>query len=353
VLSLFMFSQTRILIKAGLSDREIASRLRIDRKTVAKYRGTNTPPGYKVREKSTKEDPFLDFEGCGRDLLERSPNLSGSELYIHLKESGYKGSERTVQRRKASGAIGEPKTPERFFEQQYTPGEQSQFDFKERISLPFVDGERVCHLHVSTLPYSDAFFIQGYRNRCYESFMGGVHGFFEFLGGMTEAVRIDNLSPCVSQVLKGNKRKYTCAFEKAVAHYGFKVLPCAPGKGNEKGDVEREIQTHARRIMNIIALEKKVFSDFNDLNAWLKSYCIRYQTPKSAELLEIEKKSLTPLSGYSEDILCWTSTVSISKYGTARIEKLKAAPVVEMNPFSKVLAVQHLRQNGAISNLIW
>ncbi|MBF0298108.1 MAG: hypothetical protein HQK51_05270 [Oligoflexia bacterium] len=36
-------------------------------------------------------------------------------------------------------------------------------------------------------------------------------------------------------------------FIKATDYYDFKVLPCSPGKGNEKGDVERDIRTHAKK----------------------------------------------------------------------------------------------------------
>ena len=39
--------------------------------------------------------------------------------------------------------------------------------------------------------------------------MDGVHSFFEVIGGLTENIRFDNLSPVVKKVLKGDARLYT------------------------------------------------------------------------------------------------------------------------------------------------
>jgi len=60
---------------------------------------------------------------------------------LHIQEKGYTGSLRTVERRVAEIRSSKPK--ERFFEQEYCPGEQSQFDFKEKVAIPFKDGEHI------------------------------------------------------------------------------------------------------------------------------------------------------------------------------------------------------------------
>ncbi|MBK9039027.1 MAG: hypothetical protein IPL83_07690 [Bdellovibrionales bacterium] len=64
--------------------------------------------------------------------------------------------------------------------------------------------------------------------------MDGVHSFFEKIGGQTKNIRIDNLSPCVKRVKKDGGRDYTDAFNRAIKYYDFGVLPCSPGRGNEK-----------------------------------------------------------------------------------------------------------------------
>lgn len=319
MISTYMFQKVRDLNRQGKSNRQIAIELGIDRKTVGEYLKSNAPPKYAARARESRPDPFADFDGLATSLLSAIPDLTAAEIFIAAKEAGYSGSERTVERRIAAIKAQRPK--ERFFDQEYKPGEQSQFDFKELVVLPFLGGERTCHLHFSTLPFSDFFWIKGYAFKTYEAFMDGVHSFFEEIGGMTEKVRIDNLSPCVRKILKGNNRLYTSAFDRAITYYDFGVLPCRPGKGSDKGDVERDIRTNARRIKNLIKLTGKVFKDFDDLNIWLAEYCVKYRQAKTAALFADEQLKLRPLPPRDEDVLCKVETTTASPYGTVRIAK--------------------------------
>lgn len=324
MVSQYMFQKIRKLVQEGLSDCEIARQLKVNRKTVAKYRKSNTPPSYQKRLVSTRPDKFAAFADRARQLLDATDHeITASEIYVLLKEKGYSGSERTVQRRLAELRSKEPK--ERFFEQEYEPGEQSQFDFKEKVPLPFHEGPRICHLHFSTLPYSDRFFIRAYPFRTFEAFMDGKHAFFEHIGGMTKKVRIDNLSPCVAKVLKGSMRKYTTSYQRAIDYYGFEVLPCRPATGSDKGDVERDIRTHMRRISNLLKLTGYVFRDWDDINQWLLNYCLKHQTSKCAELFSEEQKHLTPLPARDDSILCFTAKLRATPHGVVRIDRCKAS----------------------------
>jgi hypothetical protein len=125
----------------------------------------------------------------------------------------------------------------------------------------------------------------------------------------------------VRKVLKGNERLYTPAFERATAYYGFGRLPCAPAKGSEKGDVEREIRTQAQRLLNSVLVTGKVFRDFDDLNSWLDAHCRKYQLAKTAALLLEEQVKLWPLPPRDDEILCKVETTTASPFGTVRIAK--------------------------------
>jgi len=319
MISTYMFQKVRALHQQGRSNRQIAKELGIDRKTVGEYLKCNAPPKYKPRLRESRKDPFADFDGLAASLLAIEPKLTAAEIFVAAKEHGYGGSERTVERRIAVIKSLRPK--ERFFDQEYEPGEQAQFDFKECVTLPFADGPRLIHLHFGTLPYSDFFWIKGYAFKTFEAFMDGIHSFFEEIGGMTANIRFDNLSPCVRAVLKGNERLYTEAFERATAYYGFGRLPCAPAKGSDKGDVEREIRTQAQRILNSVKITGKVFRDFDDLNTWLGGHCRKYELQKTAALLADEKPKLSPLPPRDAEILCKVDVTSASPYGTVRIAK--------------------------------
>lgn len=319
MVSHYMFQKVRQLAEVGTSVRQIAKALGLDRKTVTKYLESNAPPKYGPRRQGGKDDVFAAFEGLAQSMLATVPELTAAEIFLAAKEAGYEGSERTVERRVATLKGRRPK--ERFFEQEYQPGEQAQFDFKESVTLPFLTGPRLIHLHFGTLPYSDFFWIKCYGFKNFEAYMDGIHSFFEAAGGMSANIRFDNLSPCVSGVLRGNSRLYTPAFEKATAYYGFGLLPCAPAKGSDKGDVERDIRTHARRLLNLVKLTGRVFHDFDDVNVWLAEYAGKYRQQKTPVLLAEEQATLKPLPPRDDEILCKVETWPASKLGTVRIAK--------------------------------
>jgi transposase len=161
MISMHNFEKIRELARNGLKPAKIAAQLGINRKTVSKYLGSNSPPCYpKERDGRTREDHFLAYEERVKVLLRPPSELSNVEIFEMIKDEGYKGSERTVQRRIAELKSAQPK--ERFFEQEYQPGEQSQFDFKESVDIAFHDGVRKVQFVFGTLPCSDKYFIKGY-----------------------------------------------------------------------------------------------------------------------------------------------------------------------------------------------
>jgi len=319
MVSFYMFQEIRKLKAQGLSQAAIARQLGLDPKTVAKYIRSNAPPRYRPRVGSTCIDAFKGFEEKVELWLKRTPELTDREVFELLVPEGYRGSERTLNRRMRRQRGLKPK--ERFFEQSYEPGEQSQFDFKERVELPFIDGPRIAHLHFGTLPYSGTCHVRGYPFKNYECYMDGVHSFFEKIGGMTDKIRFDNLSPCVKKVLEGSNRLYTDDFKRAIAYYDFKCLPCAPGKGNEKGDVERDIRTFASRIKNRISHERLVFRDWEHLNHWLAEYMLEREKEESRVKLREEQATFDPLPPREEGILCQIQDGPASGHGTIRVSK--------------------------------
>ena len=319
MISQYTFKRIRELLTDGHNLSEISRKLGIDRKTVRKYRDFNTPPRYRPRLKSTRKDPLVGYVERLKELLELNSENTAREIYELLLEEGYIGSERTVQR-KVREILGS-RRKERFFEQEYDPGEQAQFDFKERVPLPFVDGTRMAHLHFGTLPHSDTCWVRGYPFRVYECFIDGIHSFFEKIGGQSSNIRIDNLSPCVKKVLKGNERIYTESFQRAINYYGFRVLPCRPSKGSDKGDVERDIRTFASRIQNMIKNKQIVFQDWDDLNAFLESYMSKRQSELTQSRFKEEQKALRPLPPRDEDVLCKVDISQSNSYGTLRVGK--------------------------------
>ena len=319
MVSFYMFDKVRKLRNQGKSRAAIAKELNLNPKTVGKYLKLNTPPKYSPRQNPTRKDPLKGFEETIKQWLKRTPSLSDREIFELLIPEGYKGSERTLNRKLLG--IRPMKTKERYFEQEYEPGEQSQFDFKEKVELPFKDGSRIVYLHFGTLPFSDTCFVRAYPYKNYECFMDGVHSFFETIGGMTQNIRFDNLSPVVKEIKTNNDRIYTQHFKKAISYYDFGLLPCSPGKGNEKGDVERDIQSYASRIKNRVSHECIMFEDWNHINQWLHKYMSERESIETQRLREEEKKKLKPLPERKEEVLLNVQLTTSSSYGSIRVGK--------------------------------
>ncbi len=317
MVSLYMFQQIRRLKAEGKGCAAIARVLGINEKTVAKYLRSNTQPKYKPRAVSTRSDPFAGFEQRVSQWLTRTPTLQEMEVYELLIAEGYTGSERTLNRRLKR--IKKEEKKERFFDQEYEPGEQSQFDFKEKVELPFIDGMRIVQLLFGTLPFSDTCLVRGYPFKNYECFIDGVVSFFETIGGKTKNIRFDNLSPCVKKVLEGSKRLYTDDFNRASVYYDWGLLPCAPAKGSDKGDVERDIRSYAIRIKNFVSHTGVVFRDWAHLNEWLKAFMQLRQKEESKLKLKAEQAVLEKLPPREESVLCKIQIGPASSFGSIRV----------------------------------
>lgn len=319
MISMYKFDKVRALINQGANDSEISGELGIDRKTVRKYRIANSPPKYKPRETATRIDPTAAFTAQIEEWVRMRESIAAPSVYVFLKERGYKGSLRSIERKVA--ALKATKPRERFFEQEYAPGEQAQFDFKEKVAVPFKTGEQICQIFIATLPYSDLFFAKAFPNRTFEAFADGMHSFFESIGGMTESIRFDNLTPVVKKILKGSERVYTDSFMKVLHYYGVRPLPCSPGKGNEKGDCERDIRTFSNRLKDMLVMSGRVFSGFEDFNTWLVAFAENLRTEKQIEAFAEEVKHLKPLPIRDEAILCQVHVTAANKHGTVVIKK--------------------------------
>jgi hypothetical protein len=120
-------------------------------------------------------------------------------------------------------------------------------------------------------------------------------------------------------VKRDGGRDYTEAFERAIKYYDFGVLPCAPGKGSDKGDVERDIRTWSRRFKNHVKVHGIVFRDFVHLNEALTAFCD--QEIGIPELFAQEKLHLKPLITRDESVLCRIEETRASSHGTVRVNK--------------------------------
>jgi transcriptional regulator with XRE-family HTH domain len=89
------WAQVRALAADGVSQREIACQLGMNRRTVARLLGSDEPPRYRRARVGSQLDPF---EPVLRRLLEEWPQIKAPRLTEILRfDYGYTGSLRLVQ----------------------------------------------------------------------------------------------------------------------------------------------------------------------------------------------------------------------------------------------------------------
>jgi transposase len=257
VRSALEWAQVRTMAADGLSQREIAGRLGINRRTVGRMLSADEPPRYRRMPQGSKVDAF---EPAIRQVLEEWPQIRAPRMTEILREHGYEGSVDVVKRR-----LRELRpSPERPAQRTgYRPGQVLQLDWLELPTRPSISGrERRVYALLGTLPYSGAQSAHFSLDMTAESFLEGHVRLFDWLGGVPRECVYDNLRAVVARrerhVIHWNQR-----FLHLRGHYAFHSTACTPATPREKGSVEggvRHVKSGfwpARRIANLKDLDEQ------------------------------------------------------------------------------------------------
>ena len=146
------WAQVRALAADGVSQREIAARLGMNRRTVARLVAAAEPPRYSRRGAGSMLDPL---EPVMRQLFEEWPEIRAPRVTEILREDyGYAGSVDLVKRRLAE-LRPEPVRPAQ--RTGYRPGQVLQVDWAEMPTRPRIAGrERRVYALICALPFSGA-----------------------------------------------------------------------------------------------------------------------------------------------------------------------------------------------------
>lgn len=132
----------------------------------------------------------------------------------------------------------------------HQPGEQMQVDFAGD-KLHYIDqstGELIAvEVLVCVLPYSHYTFVIALRSQKQEEFIRGICAALEYMGGVPQSIKCDNLRSAVS---KSNRYepKFTEAMEYVGAHYNTTVLATRVRKPRDKGSVEKAVDLSYKRV---------------------------------------------------------------------------------------------------------
>ena len=258
------WAQVRSLVADGLSQREIARRLGINRRTVARLAASGEPPRY---ERAPGGSMLDELEPVLQLLLEEWPEIKAPRVTEVLRaDYGYGGSVELVRlclrRLRPSPVRPAQRTG-------YRPGQVLQLDWAEMPTRPRVAGrERRVYALVASLPYSGAQTAFFSFEMTLESFLEGHVRAFEQLGGVPRECVYDNLRAVVAR-REGAGVSWNPRFLHLRGHYAFHASACTPGAPREKGSVEsavRYLKTGfwpARRFQTLAELDRQ-YADWRD-----------------------------------------------------------------------------------------
>jgi len=226
-------------VAEGLSARQIARELGLNRRTVRKYLAQSEP---RRAETAPRPQPVLSVVGPRIEALleEWAPRLEGKHrltsprLHRQLREEGLVVGERTVrlylaEKRRLTAEVYIPLV--------HRPGDEAQVDFFE-VTVDEAGLRRKAWKFLMRLMYSGRDFVHLY-DRCDQAcFLDGHVRAFAHLGGVTRRLVYDNLKAAVKRIVGLRDRQLTERFKALSSHYLFEPCFARPREGHDKGGVE-------------------------------------------------------------------------------------------------------------------
>lgn len=218
----------------GLKAGQIAAKMHLDSRTVTKWmeaeRFQPRLPGLRV----SKLDPYK--EDIVR-MLERHP-YSAAQIFHRITEQGFTGGYTIVKDyvRKIR-----PKRQKPYLKLVFAPGECAQVDWGSYKSIAVGGTRRRLSFFVMVLCHSRMMYVEFTVSQTMEHFLGCHQRALEYLGGVPAKIMVDNLKSAVLQRVTGQDPVYNPKYLDFSNHYGFRIVPCGVGKGNEKGIVENAV----------------------------------------------------------------------------------------------------------------
>jgi transposase len=244
--------KVRLALERGESQRSVAKKYRMSRKTVKKIvDGDETEFKYAKRE---VRYPVLGphIEGL-REILEAEGELppksrrTGKKIYQALQREGYAGGYDSVCRYIKDWKEEHRSRHNAYVPLQFRKGEAFQFDWSQEI-VEIGGVMRKVEVAQIRLCYSRMRFCMGFFREELAMVMEAHIRAHDFFGGLCERGIYDNLKAIVQSIGHGKEREYNRRFLQLSSHYLFDLCACTPEAGWEKGQVENQVGVNRRSV---------------------------------------------------------------------------------------------------------
>ncbi|MGP3919179.1 Mu transposase domain-containing protein [Nonomuraea sp. 10N515B] len=264
--------EAHALRKRGWSISAIARHLNRDRKTIAAYLNGNRVPG---QRRSSRGDPFAEFEQYCRIRLAQDPHLLAMTLFDEIVELGYAGGYSTFTRAIRKRGLRphcEPCQQARGRDVaiiSHEPGAEVQWDWLHLPDPPagWAWPRREAYLLVGSLPYSGRW--RGWLSPSMDAahLIRGLHEVSARLGGLPLAWRFDRMATVVERT----SGDVLASFAPVLKYYGVAAAICRPRRAQRKGAVEKANDSAAQRWWRTLAEEVTPAQAQASLDAWCRT----------------------------------------------------------------------------------
>ena len=231
------------LKKQKLNPAQIAVEMNLDQRTVQKWIQQRQ---FRPRRSVVRVSKLDAFKPLIRSWLEAHA-YTAQQIFQRLQEEGFEGGYTLVKEyvRKIR-----PRRAPAFLTLSFAPAECAQVDWGEYGSVPVGSTRRKLYFFVMVLCYSRLMYVEFTLSRKMEQFLGCHQNAFQFFGGITKNVMVDNLKSAVLKHLVGQDPVFNPRYRDYSEHCHFIIKPCAVRKGNEKGIVEAAVGYVKKNFLN-------------------------------------------------------------------------------------------------------
>lgn len=222
------------LKRQGYSNRAIARKLGIHRKTVKKYLQTQQFPAYRAVKRASGLAPYYRMI---EDWLS-SEDYQATRVHELVVQQGYCGGYETVKRYVRE--IKEKRDRIAYLRFETMPGQQAQVDFADFQAIASDGSVNTLYVFVMVLGYSRQMYIEFVERCTMMTFLDCHQNAFRFFGGTSAEILYDNMKNVVVRRHVG-RAQFNATFLDFAAHYGYKPVACPPYSPWYKGKVERPI----------------------------------------------------------------------------------------------------------------
>lgn len=230
------FVKIETMAALGIYQKDIASELGISEKTVHRALKRGSAPKVAMRARGQKLEPY---KAKVDELLARGV-WNGQVILREIQAQGYRGGRTVLREYMKPKRLMRAKQNRATVRYETEPGKQMQTDWGQ---MPIeIGGETiVVHFQVNTLGYSRRFHFWCTDSEDAEHTYEGHVRSFEYFGGVTDEVLLDNQKVAVIKHTTRDGAVFQERYLDFASYCGFKPKACRPYRARTKGKDERMV----------------------------------------------------------------------------------------------------------------